>query len=134
LALKLPLVSLSELRRVARIVAYLDSLALASGVTLCWYYKGGIILSGITEYFGDMVLIEVMLLFLGGGAASFTHSKGWHEAMRLLAFLRRQGPPLPEDKEWSPDRQRAAEKNAVVYITAGVIMAAELIALALAIG
>jgi hypothetical protein len=133
--IRLPLVKVLALGRVVRTVAYLNTFALVAGAVLCYSLKGGLASRGILEYLGDLVLLEVMILFLVGGLSGVTASKGWHETMKVLALWRKQaGVPIPEDKEWTPERQRAAEANGVIYLTTGAIMVVELILLGLAWG
>ena len=115
---------------VARVIGYLNAFALITGSAISYLLVGAFTLRGVLEYWGDILLLEVMLLFLAGGFASITHSKSWHETMRVLAYLRRQGPALPEEKEWNPEAQRMAERNALVYLAAGGIMILELVVLA----
>ncbi len=125
--------ALAQVARAVRIVAYFNAFALVAGIVLSYLLKGGLTPRGVLEYLGDIVLVEVMLLFLTGGLSGVTASKGWHESMKVLHIWRRQGGvSIPEEKEWTPERQRAAEGRGIIYLAAGAMMVVELIFLGLA--
>jgi len=105
-------------------------------------YSGGFETGQISEYVGNITLLETMLMFLYGGAVDFTSSVKWSSAMRFLRIPpRHKGDEenigehnnldKNRKKELDIEKSRSGERMALVYIICGAILLAELVVLAI---
>jgi hypothetical protein len=121
----------------------------ALSIVLSKVFSVGIELGQITGFFGNFTLLEVMTLFLYGGAVDFTSSVKWSSALRLLRIpikAKEEGKKLDtslggqsklnkeSEREWETEKSRSGERRAIVYILSGVILLAEIVALAVLSG
>jgi hypothetical protein len=73
------------------------------------------------DLFGNLTLIETMLLLLYGGLIDYSHTAKWFSTMKLLKI---------SEKDWDAQEAREAEKKALSYLLAGFLMFIQMIIIA----
>lgn len=116
------------------------------GLVLSKVFSGGFELGQVSGSFGNVTLLEAMVLLLYGGAVDFTSSVKWTSVFRLLRIptgkkeersdikLGNQAMTSKKIDEIDIEKSRSGERRAISYILSGAILLAEILILAMLIG
>ena len=131
-----------------RLAVILTIVNVVLSLALSKVFSGGLELGQISGWFGNVTLLEAMVLLLYGGAVDFTSSIKWVSVFRLLRIPTR----AKEEKEKSDstlgnkakrsihkeeadiERSRSGERKAISYVLSGAILISEIVVLALLSG
>jgi hypothetical protein len=128
-----------------RLAVILTIVNVVLSLALSKVFSGGLEPGQITGWFGNVTLLEAMVLLLYGGAVDFTSSIKWVSVFRLLRIparakeeeetsdstLGNMAKSSKQKDEVDIERSRSGERRAISYVLSGVILISEIVLLAL---
>ena len=128
-----------------RLAVILTIVNVVLSLALSKVFSGGLEPGQITGWFGNVTLLEAMVLLLYGGAVDFTSSIKWVSVFRLLRIparakeveetsdftLGNKTKNSKQKEEVDIERSRSGETRAIRYVVSGTILISEIVVLAL---